>query len=97
MAIANYNLDIFTFGNAVAKFTVYILNCVNNGFGYGNSFEPDGKCRLFVQSPSAGDSGHYTCVAQNATWKDEISTYVVVPGTRLSTRTGTIGIMTIFC
>ena len=44
------------------------------------SLDDEGKCRLVVNSPSVGDSGQYSCVAQNATWKDEISAFVVVPG-----------------
>ena len=47
---------------------------------YKHSVDLDGRCRLVVHSPCAGDSGQYTCVAQNASKKDEISTYVVVPG-----------------
>ncbi|XP_046632684.1 titin homolog isoform X7 [Daphnia pulicaria] len=46
---------------------------------YKQSVDLDGRCRLVVHSPCAGDSGQYTCVAQNASRKDEISTYVVVP------------------
>ena len=44
------------------------------------TLDADGKCRLVVQSPGSGDSGSYTCVAQNASFKDEISAFVVVPG-----------------
>ena len=47
---------------------------------YKTSQDLDGRCRLVVQSPCVGDSGHYSCVAQNASWKDEISSFVVVPG-----------------
>lgn len=47
---------------------------------YKHSLDLDGRCRLVVHSPCVGDSGQYTCVAQNASWKDEISTFVVVPG-----------------
>ena len=47
---------------------------------YKHSLDADGHCRLVVHSPCVGDSGQYTCVAQNASWKDEISAFVVVPG-----------------
>lgn len=47
---------------------------------YKHSLDADGHCRLVVHSPCVGDSGQYTCVAQNASWKDEISAYVLVPG-----------------
>lgn len=47
---------------------------------YKHSLDMDGRCRLVVHSPCVGDSGHYTCVAQNASRKDEISSFVVVPG-----------------
>ncbi|XP_045034081.1 myosin light chain kinase, smooth muscle isoform X2 [Daphnia magna] len=46
---------------------------------YKHSLDMDGRCRLVVHSPCVGDSGHYTCVAQNASRKDEISSFVVVP------------------
>lgn len=47
---------------------------------YKQSQDLDGRCRLTVHSPCVGDSGQYACVAQNASWKDEITTFVVVPG-----------------
>lgn len=47
---------------------------------YKHTMDMDGHCRLVVHAPCSGDSGQYTCVAQNASWKDEISAFVVVPG-----------------
>lgn len=47
---------------------------------YRTTVDVDGNCELVVRSPVVGDSGNYTCVAQNASMKDEISAYIIVPG-----------------
>lgn len=47
---------------------------------FKQTYDNDGICRLVINSPSVGDSGEYTCVAQNASWKDEVSAFIIVPG-----------------
>ena len=47
---------------------------------FRQTMDGDGRCRLVIHSPCVGDSGQYSCVAQNPTWKDEISAFIVVPG-----------------
>lgn len=50
---------------------------------YRTTVDADGNCQLVVHSPVVGDSGNYTCVAENASMKDEISAYIIVPGNHL--------------
>lgn len=47
---------------------------------FKQSYDADGVCKLVICSPSVGDSGEYTCVAQNASWRDEITAFIIVPG-----------------
>nr|CAD7199639.1 unnamed protein product [Timema douglasi] len=40
----------------------------------------DGVCRLTVSSPESGDSGRYTCKAENLLWSDQISESITFLG-----------------
>ncbi|XP_047544107.1 muscle M-line assembly protein unc-89-like isoform X2 [Vanessa atalanta] len=51
---------------------------------YQAHYLADGVCRLTISSPSAEDSGKYTCKAENSMWSDQISHDVYFTGRKSS-------------